>query len=114
VQGKLQSRLFDEAVDGYFARHRVKPGITGWAQINGGTMVTPAEKDALDVWYVRHASFWLDLKIAVSTALFGIFGERMNHTALAQAMDWRENNLASRGAASASAELEDNASTVAE
>src|SRR6185312_10660037 len=35
VQGKLQSRLFDEAVDGYFARHRVKPGITGWAQING-------------------------------------------------------------------------------
>jgi len=41
-------------------------------------MVTPAEKDALDVWYVRHASFWLDLKIAVSTALFGIFGERMN------------------------------------
>src|ERR1700710_2876733 len=35
VQGKLQSRLFDEAVDGYFARHRVQPGITGWAQING-------------------------------------------------------------------------------
>src|SRR3979411_556484 len=35
VQGKLQARLFDEAVDGYFARHRVKPGITGWAQING-------------------------------------------------------------------------------
>ena len=35
VQGKLQTRLFDEAVDGYFARHRVKPGITGWAQING-------------------------------------------------------------------------------
>jgi lipopolysaccharide/colanic/teichoic acid biosynthesis glycosyltransferase len=35
VQGKLQSRLFDEAVDGYFARHRVKPGSPGWAQING-------------------------------------------------------------------------------
>ena len=79
-------------------RLSVRPGITGWAQINGGTMVTPAEKDALDVWYVRHASFWLDLKIAVSTALFGVFGERMNHTALAQAMDWRENNLAPRGA----------------
>jgi len=94
-------------------RLSVRPGITGWAQINGGTMVTPAEKDALDVWYVRHASFWLDLKIAVSTVMFGVFGERMNHTALAQAMDWRENNLASRGAASASAELEDNASTAA-
>ena len=35
VQGKLQNRLFDETVDGYFARHRVEPGITGWAQING-------------------------------------------------------------------------------
>jgi lipopolysaccharide/colanic/teichoic acid biosynthesis glycosyltransferase len=95
-------------------RLSVRPGITGWAQINGGTMVTPAEKDALDVWYVRHASFWLDLRIAASTALFGVFGERMNHTALAQAMDWRENNLASRNAVGASAELEANAPTAVE
>ena len=57
-------------------RLSVRPGITGWAQINGGTFVTPAEKDALDVWYVRHASLWLDLKIAVSTALFALCGER--------------------------------------
>jgi lipopolysaccharide/colanic/teichoic acid biosynthesis glycosyltransferase len=96
------------------SRLSVRPGITGWAQINGGTMVTPAEKDALDVWYVRHASFWLDLRIAVSTALFALSGERMNHTALAQAMRWRENDPVSRGAARASAELEDNAPTAAE
>lgn len=94
-------------------RLSVRPGITGWAQINGGTMVTPAEKDALDVWYVRHASFWLDLRIAVSTALFALSGERMNHAALAQAIDWRENNLASSGAVRASAELRDNTSTAA-
>ena len=35
VQAKAENRLYDEVVDGYFARHRVKPGITGWAQING-------------------------------------------------------------------------------
>ena len=55
-----------------------------------------------------------NVKIAVSTALFGLSGERMNHAALAQAMDWRENNLASRGSARASAELGDNAPTAAE
>ena len=35
VNAKAETRLYDEAVDGYFARHRVKPGVTGWAQING-------------------------------------------------------------------------------
>uniref|UniRef100_UPI00397D5386 sugar transferase n=1 Tax=Salmonella sp. SAL04269 TaxID=3159847 RepID=UPI00397D5386 len=35
LQAKADNRLYDEVVDGYFARHRVKPGITGWAQING-------------------------------------------------------------------------------
>jgi hypothetical protein len=50
----------------------------------------------------------------VRTALFGLSGERMNHSALAQAMDWRENNLGSRAAVGARAELEDNAPTAAE
>jgi len=95
-------------------RLSVRPGITGWAQINGGTFVTPTEKDALDVWYVRHASFWIDLKIAVSTALFAVSGERMNHSALAQAMLWRENNLASSAAGSRNASLESGAPSAAE
>ncbi|MGA8170955.1 MAG: sugar transferase [Methylocystis sp.] len=77
----------------------VRPGITGWAQINGGTIVTPAEKDALDVWYVRHASLTLDLRIAISTALFAVTGEKMNHTALAEAVRWREDHFASSDAA---------------
>ena len=44
-------------------RHEVKPGITGWAQVNGRNALTWEEKFRLDVWYVDHRSFWLDLKI---------------------------------------------------
>jgi sugar transferase EpsL len=44
-------------------RHEVKPGITGWAQVNGRNAISWEEKFELDVWYVDHRSFWLDLKI---------------------------------------------------
>jgi lipopolysaccharide/colanic/teichoic acid biosynthesis glycosyltransferase len=57
------------------ARLMVRPGITGWAQVNGGKSITPEEKNALDEWYVRNASFWLDLKIIGKTALFMLSGE---------------------------------------
>ncbi|MBE9011846.1 sugar transferase [Pseudanabaenaceae cyanobacterium LEGE 13415] len=46
-----------------FRRHDVKPGITGWAQVNGRHNLSWLEKCALDVWYVEHRSLWLDLKI---------------------------------------------------
>jgi sugar transferase EpsL len=49
-------------------RHDVKPGITGWAQVNGRNAVSWDEKFALDVWYVDHWSLWLDLKILALTA----------------------------------------------
>lgn len=44
-------------------RHLVKPGITGWAQVNGRNKISWEKKFELDVWYVHHRSFWLDLKI---------------------------------------------------
>lgn len=44
-------------------RHEVRPGITGWAQVNGRTSISWKEKFALDVWYVDHKSVWLDLRI---------------------------------------------------
>jgi len=50
-------------------RHNVKPGITGWAQVNGRNAVSWERKFALDVWYVEHQSFWLDVKILFKTAL---------------------------------------------
>jgi len=50
-------------------RHEVRPGVTGWAQVNGRNAIGWAEKFALDVWYVDHQSLWLDLKILVLTVL---------------------------------------------
>jgi lipopolysaccharide/colanic/teichoic acid biosynthesis glycosyltransferase len=48
-------------------RHRVRPGITGWAQINGRNAISWKAKFELDVWYVNHQSFWLDIKILALT-----------------------------------------------
>ncbi|EES90121.1 undecaprenyl phosphate N,N'-diacetylbacillosamine 1-phosphate transferase [Helicobacter canadensis] len=48
-------------------RHEVKPGITGWAQVNGRNAISWEEKFKLDVYYVKHISFWLDLKILYLT-----------------------------------------------
>ena len=44
-------------------RHEVRPGITGWAQVNGRNSISWADKFALDVWYVDHRSLWLDVRI---------------------------------------------------
>lgn len=48
-------------------RHEVKPGITGWAQINGRNTISWKKKFDLDVWYVDHHTFWIDLKIILLT-----------------------------------------------
>jgi Undecaprenyl-phosphate glucose phosphotransferase len=74
VQGKLQSRLFNEAVDGYFARHRVKPGITGWAQINGWRGEIDNEEKIhkrveFDLDYIENWSVLFDLYILLKTPL---------------------------------------------
>jgi len=50
-----------------YRRHEVRPGITGWAQVNGRNALSWDEKFQLDVWYVDHQSVWLDLKILLLT-----------------------------------------------
>jgi len=50
-------------------RHDVRPGITGWAQVNGRNNISWTKKFELDVWYVDHVSLWLDIKIICMTAM---------------------------------------------
>ncbi len=67
------------------ARLSVRPGITGWAQVNGGRIISPSDKWILDIWYVRNASFALDLKIVLSTLKMILFGDRINTEAVYRA-----------------------------
>lgn len=77
----------DQPAD-YSARLLVRPGLTGWAQIKGGRAISPTDKAALDVWYVKNMSFMLDVKIALGTIPMILFGEKVETDAIAQA--WRE------------------------
>lgn len=60
-------------------RHEVRPGITGWAQVNGRNAISWEEKFAFDVWYVDNRSFRLDLKILWLTVIKVINREGINH-----------------------------------
>jgi lipopolysaccharide/colanic/teichoic acid biosynthesis glycosyltransferase len=70
-------------------RLSVRPGITGWAQVSGGKLLTPREKDELDEWYIRNASLWLDLRIVIKTIQVIFRGERRSERALADARSAR-------------------------
>ncbi|MER2606181.1 MAG: sugar transferase [Siculibacillus sp.] len=65
----------------------VRPGLTGWAQVQGGRAVSPEEKSVLDEWYVRNASFRLDLEIVLRTIPMVLIGERYNTDEIARARD---------------------------
>lgn len=60
-------------------RHDVKPGITGWAQVNGRNAISWDQKFAFDVWYVDHRSFLLDVKILARTALKVVVSEGISN-----------------------------------
>jgi Undecaprenyl-phosphate glucose phosphotransferase len=74
INAKAEARLYDEAVDGYFARHRVKPGITGWAQINGWRGETDTHEKIQnrvehDLYYIENWSVLFDLYILARTPI---------------------------------------------
>lgn len=72
-------------------RHEVKPGITGWAQVNGRNAISWEQKFALDVWYVDHQSFWLDLKILLLTALKVVRRDGITAVGEATAVEFKGN-----------------------
>ena len=66
-------------------RGAVRPGLTGWAQVSGNTLLSDAEKLDLDLWYVSHRSVWLDAAILLRTPAMLLFGERRHGRRLAVA-----------------------------
>jgi Undecaprenyl-phosphate glucose phosphotransferase len=80
MQAKAADHLYDEVVDGYYARHRVKPGITGWAQVNGWRGETDTKEKLQqrvehDLFYIENWSILLDLYILVRTPFALLRGE---------------------------------------
>jgi lipopolysaccharide/colanic/teichoic acid biosynthesis glycosyltransferase len=73
---------------GCSARLLVRPGLTGWAQVVGGRCISAEDKLALDLWYVRNASFFLDLAIAARTIPVLLFGESVSQPLIELA--WQE------------------------
>jgi len=72
MRSKVEDRFFDEAVDGYFARHRVKPGITGWAQIHGwrgeiNSQEKIQQRVEHDLYYIENWSILLDIYTLAQT-----------------------------------------------
>ena len=73
-------------------RHEVKPGITGWAQVNGRNTITWLKKFEYDVWYVEHQSFWLDIKILFLTVIKVFKAEGISSTTSVTMEKFRGNN----------------------
>jgi len=73
-------------------RHDVRPGVTGWAQINGRNAISWDQKFELDVWYTEHMSLWLDLKILLRTVKKVLWAEEVNHTGHATMPVFKGNN----------------------
>jgi Undecaprenyl-phosphate glucose phosphotransferase len=82
LSAKADNQLYYDAVEGYFARHRVKPGMTGWAQIHGwrgetDTVDKIMQRVKCDLYYIENWSLWLDVKIVAMTPI-SLFTQRKN------------------------------------
>ena len=74
-------------------RLEIRPGMTGWSQVNGNAVLTWNERILLDIWYVDHLTFWLDLRIMLATFGVVLCGEHRNQLALKKAKQHAEQGL---------------------
>lgn len=81
----LLTEYLDLYTDEQMRRHAVKPGITGWAQVNGRNAITWEEKFRLDLWYVDNRSFFLDIRIILLTVVRIIRKEGISQEGMATA-----------------------------
>ena len=78
-------------------RLAVLPGLTGWAQVNGGKLLSPDDKYALDLWYVRHADLRLDLRIILMTIVMCVRGDVLDAEAIGRATAWLKSSAEAVG-----------------
>lgn len=69
-------------------RGSIRPGLTGWSQVNGGPFLSNEEKLALDIWYVDHRSPWLDLSIVARTIAILVLGDRIKQQNVREARNY--------------------------
>jgi sugar transferase EpsL len=96
----LLMRYLERYTPEQMRRHEVKPGITGWAQVNGRNAITWEEKFKLDVWYVDNHSLRLDLKIVALTLLKTLQREGISasgHATMSEFLGTEQGNSADRG-----------------
>jgi lipopolysaccharide/colanic/teichoic acid biosynthesis glycosyltransferase len=79
-----------------YRRLSIRPGMTGWAQVNGGMELSWPERIVLDVWYIDHRSLWLDIAILWQTLAVVIFGEEPDRAALEEALAYAD-HIGGRG-----------------
>jgi lipopolysaccharide/colanic/teichoic acid biosynthesis glycosyltransferase len=98
-----------EQVDEYtpFQRRRLDmaPGMTGWAQVNGGVELSWPQRIMLDVWYIDHRSFWLDIRILWRTIAVVLFGDDPSPEALQQAVAYANQQSGTQEVTASDAEV---------
>jgi lipopolysaccharide/colanic/teichoic acid biosynthesis glycosyltransferase len=80
--------LFVDQPEEVSQRLAIRPGISGWAQVNGGKLITPDEKNALDLWHIGHVSFSLEMKIVWMTLLVMLRGDIRREEEISEAVNW--------------------------